>query len=143
MVRFARASDVDSIIKIARKFHSVSGWNNYISFDEESLRDSLENMLDSEDACVLVDGNGGVLVGMIYPQYFNKSALVAQEVFWWAEKNGMRLFKAFEGWAEDNGADVIMMAALEDKNLRMETIISMYKRNGYKHMERMMIKEIK
>jgi len=78
----------------------------------------------------------GVIGGELTPLKFGR-ALVAQEVFWWAERDGLTLLRAFESWAESKGADLICMAALERSRLS-----KLYLRRGYQPKENFYVRVI-
>jgi GNAT superfamily N-acetyltransferase len=78
--------------------------------------------------------------------YFNPSALVVQELWWWLTPKargsgaGGRMFKQIEKWAEDHNALALFMVALEDN--RAKKMENLYVRAGFRPMERTFIKKV-
>lgn len=139
MVREATAHDLPAMLDIGRRFHEMSPWKDR-PFSDEATMEMLARMDASPDAVVLFNGSG-VLGGMIAPIYFG-GGTIAQELFWFADKNGAELLTAFEDWAQGKGADGVMMISLaldEKTDGRMSKI---YERRGYELRERNYYKEV-
>ena len=66
-------------------------------------------LIQSPDAIVLVS-DGGFIAGSLQPTIINP-ARVAMEHGWFArDRSGLRLLRAFEGWAADRGAVMVKMS---------------------------------
>lgn len=133
MVREMEESDVPMVLDIGRRFHAFSPWSD-LPYSDDVLVSTLARMSASPDAVVLTNGTG-VLGGVVCPVYFG-DGLIAQELFWFADKNGRELLDAFEAWAKDKGAAGVLMISLavdEKTDGRMERL---YGRRGYGLRER-------
>lgn len=71
------------------------------------------NLIQSPEALVLISGNadrGGMLAASLQPTVINP-AKVAMEHAWVAnDRSGLRLLRAFEGWAAERGAVMVKMS---------------------------------
>lgn len=71
------------------------------------------NLIQSPEALVLISGNadrGGMLAASLQPTVINP-AKVAMEHAWVAnDRSGMRLLRAFEEWAAEQGAVMVKMS---------------------------------
>jgi GNAT superfamily N-acetyltransferase len=89
----------------------------------------------------------GICAAIAYPLYFNPSALVVQELWWWltpaarGSGAGKEMFKQIEQWSKEKNATALFMIALEDE--RSKKMENLYTRAGFKPMERTFIKEVK
>jgi len=88
----------------------------------------LQSLISSPNSCVFIHDNGAI-GGRISRLPFGPGNM-AQEVFWWAERGGLILMRAYEDWAQEKGASVICMASLP--NSRVDAI---YRRRGYEPCE--------
>jgi hypothetical protein len=99
---------------------------------------------------VLVAEDTGELIGITaaiaYPMYFNPAKLVAQELWWYIKpeaRGGLAsklLFQEIEKWGMGKQAAAMFMVALD--NDRVETMVKLYGRLGYKPTERAFVKEL-
>lgn len=138
-VREATPEDFDAILEIGQRFHAFSPWRDR-PFDADATRDMLNRMMASDDAVLLWNGTG-ILGGIVAPIYFG-GGIVAQELFWFADRSGRELLDAFEAWAAGKGAAGVLMISLaidERTDQRMEAI---YQRRGYALRERTYYKDL-
>lgn len=87
------------------------------------------------DECA--EGVDGAIGGMIHRDIYGEDKIV-EEFFWFVRPHarghsGLRLYKAFERWAYDNGAASIQMVHLLDLN--PEKLATFYRRAGYVPVE--------
>lgn len=150
LVRKALESDLPQYLILAQAFHAASPMHGSIGFDvpgySQFYLSSLQNdsigiwLAEIEDEIV------GVCGALVYPLYFNPSALVVQELWWWltpasrGSGAGGQMFKQIEQWAKDKDAAALFMIALEDN--RAKKMENLYIRAGFKPMERTFIKEV-
>jgi RimJ/RimL family protein N-acetyltransferase len=150
LVRKALESDLPQYLILAQAFHAASPMHGSIGFDvpgySQFYLSSLQNdsigiwLAEIEDEIV------GVCGALVYPLYFNPSALVVQELWWWltpasrGSGAGGQMFKQIEQWAKDKEAAALFMVALEDN--RAKKMENLYIRAGFKPMERTFIKEV-
>ena len=101
---------------------------------EGKVISTIQELIETNSLIVMGDPAVGMVGGIIYPHYFNDE-IIAQELFWWVSPahrggGGTRLLDAFEQWAEDEGADKIMMISLEKND-----VSGIYKKRGYTSLE--------
>lgn len=133
-VRPARMDDIPRLITYISAFHAETPWSA-LSLSEASLKLGLQGMILSPQQCIYIHDHGAI-GGQLTPVMFSADVL-AQEVFWWAERDGLALFQAFEGWARGNGARAICMASMTDHR-----IAKLYARQGYQPAEQFFMKVI-
>lgn len=149
-VRFATEKDIPVYLEYFKLFHQASPIKDSIDLDEDGFVAFLETALYNPNICVFVctdnDNIIGITAAIIYPMYFNPSALVAQELWWWVhpEARGKGasklLLNALETWADLKQAKAVFMIALEDENIGK--VSNIYNKNNYKGLERIFIKEL-
>ena len=108
-MRPATSADIPRLVDMGRKFHAASGVA--CPFDEGPVSAVLINLISSPTGCLIVS-EGGAIGGMLAPAYCARSWSMAIEMFWWAERDGLRLLRAFEDWAREQGADEVRMTTL-------------------------------
>jgi len=131
------------LAEVIKKFAPINGFGFEAA---ENIEEIAEKLLQSKDIiCIKKDGKG-VILGIIYPLYYNPSVLVAQELGWWVEPEyrnttlGIKLLKDFEKEAKKRGAKKVIMFYLEAQT--PDKIDSMLKRMNYEHMEYNMVKDL-
>lgn len=134
MIRQADWEDVPRLISYISAFHQASPWARE-EFSPGATRIELQDMIASPASCIFLHDHG-VIGGQLVPLRFGKS-LIAQELFWWAERDGFSLLKKFESWAIDNNADIICMAALTGTRLGR-----IYERRGYLPKESFFVRHL-
>jgi N-acetylglutamate synthase-like GNAT family acetyltransferase len=149
IVRNATESDLPEYVKLAQAFHAASPMHGSISFDvlgySEFYLFSLQNDSIGIWLAEIENNIVGICGAIAYPLYFNPSALVVQELWWWltpasrGSGAGGKMFKQIEQWAKDKDASALFMIALEDN--RAKKMENLYIRAGFKPMERTFIKE--
>lgn len=126
--REAALDDMPALLVWARAFHAASGVP--AGFDEGAVAGFLAGMMASPNAVVLTNGHGGI-GGALVPAYTDPSHVMAVELFWWAERGGMGLLAAFEGWAKDMGAAEVRMTTLSN----LPRADALLRRKGFRPME--------
>lgn len=139
MIREATAQDLPALLDIGERFHKLSPWRDR-PYSPQAVVDTLARMTASPDAVVLFNGTGA-LGGMVAPTYFG-GGLVAQELFWFADKSGRELLDGFEEWARDKGACGVAMISLAIDERTDSIMGKVYERRGYGLRERTYFKEI-
>lgn len=131
MIRRATLDDIPEVIFWGEKFHQISPFIGLVEFSPQDLEKSLTEIIGNTGA-VFLNGHG-ICGGLIVPLYFNHSAKVAVELFWYAERDGRALRRAFHKLTTEHGATGQQMTCLADDNeARMR---KHYERLGYKPME--------
>lgn len=107
VIRPATVADIPRIIDmVALLAASVSGPQ---VVDRIRTGEVLAGLIASRDGMVIVS-DGGFIAGCI-SQTVISPVPVAMELGWYAEdRSGLRLLRAFEGWARDHGAALIKMS---------------------------------
>lgn len=132
------------MVEMGRRFFDASGYSDIASFDLESLRLTFEGLVTSDGSVCLVVENGhlvGIAVAIIYPFYFNRHHITAQEMLWWVDKEhrgiGSKLLDALLLGCKSKGAESVSMIALE--KLDPERVGSIYEKRGLRPSERSFI----
>jgi len=149
-VRKATESDLAQYVVLAEEFHIASPMHGVISFDPVGYAKFFSESIQNESVGIWLAEVDGLMVGIsgaiAYPLYFNPSALVVQELWWWLTPEargsgaGGKMFKQIEYWAKERNASALFMIALEDD--RAAKMEKLYVRAGFKPMERTFIKEV-
>lgn len=140
MIRDATPHDIPALLEIGRKFADAASIRQSVGFDEESLAATLQMLMDSPQGILLITDDGtGAAGGMVHPSIFNHGHLTGQELFWWADGQGMALLDALENRAKALGAQTWSMITLEA--IRPEATGRLYRRRGYRPLEHSYIRE--
>lgn len=91
------------------RFHAASGIA--APFEMDGAGAFVRGLIESPAGCVLIHGHGGI-GGILLPAYCGPSWTMAVEAFWWAERDGMPLLRAFEEWGRSMGAKEVRMTTL-------------------------------
>ena len=150
-VRKASKLDLPQYVALAQAFHVASPMHGNIDFDVQGYSDFYLASLENDSMGIWLAEIDGAIVGicgaLAYSLYFNPTARVVQELWWWltpaarGSGAGGKMFKQIEQWAKERNAAALFMIALEDNQAKkMENL---YIRAGFKPMERTFIKEVK
>lgn len=156
-IRPATADDIDALVEMGERFFAYSAFSKVISFNREAARAMIAvlvepgTLLTASGNVVLVAEHEGKVIGGIAGTltgtWFNPYARVATELAWWmdeAHRGGtaaIRLYRAFEAWASEMGADAIVMS---DLVVDGETPAArLFEKLGYATVERAHIKRSK
>jgi GNAT superfamily N-acetyltransferase len=150
IVRKATETDLPKYIVLAESFHMASPMHGVIGFDAAGYSQFYLSSLQNDSVGIWLAEIDGEIVGicgaLVYPMYFNPSALVVQELWWWltpasrGSGAGGKMFKQIEQWTKEKEASALFMIALEDN--RAKKMANLYIRAGFKPMERTFIKEV-
>lgn len=132
-VRPATHDDLDHIVQLGERFHAQSPWADML-YEPETVRALLARMIDSDDAALFYNGSG-MIGGVLSKPYFG-GGLLAQELFWFADKGGRELLDTFEEWAHNAGASGVIMVSLETNERISGVMAKLYERRGYAIRER-------
>lgn len=149
IVRKATETDLPAYLTLAQAFHAASPMHGSIEFDVPGYSQFYLSSLQNDSVGIWLAENDGQIIGICgavaYPLYFNPSAIVVQELWWWLTPEsrgsgaGGQMFKQIEKWAKEKDAAALFMIALEDN--RAKKMENLYIRAGFKPMERTFIKE--
>lgn len=132
---------------MGERFHEEAGMGEIAPFSRVDCASMLLNLIESEGGILLVAVIGPAIVGMVgglvYPFYFNRSHITGQEVFWWVDPAhrkgpGLALLEALETEARARGCESWSMVALEA--VAPQAVGSIYRRRGYRPSEHSYIK---
>jgi GNAT superfamily N-acetyltransferase len=150
IVRKATEADLPRYVVLAKSFHMASPVHGVIGFDAAGYSQFYLSSLQNENVGIWLaeidDEIVGICGALVYPMYFNPSALVVQELWWWltpasrGSGAGGKMFKQIEQWSKEKDASALFMIALEDS--RAKKMENLYIRAGFKPMERTFIKEV-
>ncbi|MGB1214785.1 MAG: hypothetical protein ACPG4X_15575 [Pikeienuella sp.] len=109
MIRKATTQDIPGVVDFGARFHAQS--QQPFPYDTEAVAEFVGNIIKSPVGAIFLSETG-MIGGVLTPAYCAPDWLMAVELFWWAEKGGVKLLKAFEVWAEDMGANEVRMTSL-------------------------------
>ena len=162
MIRKAAIEDLPRLHGLANEFYSASSILGRLPFEMHRFVKAWTNFLESEIGVIFLavsihaperDNNTdrlasrdevtGMIGGIQYPDLYS-GVLIATEFFWFVSEanrgTGIRLYKAFEGWAKEQGCEQIRMIHLNDS--MPEKLAKFYLRLGYEQSETHYLKEL-
>ena len=149
IIRKAEQYDYDGINSLITEFFNESLSDFIYELDIDSIRTSFEVMVEKYIVLVAIkdDAVVGVIAGTLAPADLNHNLIIATEIMWFVNKEhrdstvGVKLFRAFEKYTEEQGATHIAMAFME--NLHPDRIKKFYESKGYKPMQTQYIRSVK
>ena len=106
-VSVADARDVPRIVDMIEALRAAV--HGPIPVDRAWTARTVSKLIGDPAGCVLVT-EGGFIAGLIQPTIISP-APVAKELGWWAsDGSGLRLLRAFEAWAKEQGADLVQLS---------------------------------
>lgn len=121
-IRLATIDDLEALVMMGAMFHTESPFNGRVAYDPDRVRDLIIALIEAPEGVVFVaDVEGdpvGAICGIKTCPWFS-SAPLAQEVAWFLDpdfrsgRTGLRLLRAFEQWAIEEGVDGIVMSDFE------------------------------
>jgi hypothetical protein len=134
MIRPATRDDFPMMLEMGRAFADEAGVTGRVGWDDESVIDTLEVIMEHG---ILLVSERGMIGGMIAPHPFNHGVTVFSELFWRAEDgNGRALLHEAERIAQERGASVSAMVAMDG----MDRTQRLYGRLGYEYCEAQFMK---
>jgi hypothetical protein len=138
MIRAATFDDIPALLDMGKRFADDAGVTARIGWDDDSVADMLEALIESEDGIVLVSGKG-MIGGFVSAHPFNRAVRMFTELFWRAEDgNGLALLAEAERIAAERGATRSAMVAMDG----MDRTRKLYARLGYAPCEAQFMKEL-
>ncbi len=122
MIRTASVADIPAIIGMGAKFHAQADLP--FPYDADAFGEFARGLIGGG---VILLSDTGMIGGVIAPAYCGTSYRMAVEMFWWAERDGLALLRAFEGWAAAEGANEIRLSTLA----ALPRADALVKRKGY------------
>lgn len=109
MIREATGADIPRIVEMGARFHAAGGIK--AGYDQDAVSRLLAELIEADAGCLLVS-DSGMIGGALVPAYCDPSWMMAVEMFWWADRDGLQLLHRFEEWAAENGAQEVRMTSL-------------------------------
>lgn len=129
MIRPATYDDFPMMLEMGRAFAEEAGVIARVGWDDASVIDTLETLIDSG---ILLVSEQGMIGGLVAQHPFNHAVKVFSELFWRAEDGqGLALLKEAERLAKEQGATVSAMVAMDG----MDRTRRLYKKLGYEYCE--------
>ena len=134
--------DSKYLAEVIKKFAPLNG----LGIDPaDNIKEIAEILLQNPDIICIQKENKGVILGIVYPLFYNTNILIAQELGWWVEPEyrgttiSIKLLKEFEQEAKKRGVSKIIMICLETQN--PDGLKNIYERMDYKALEFSYVKE--
>jgi GNAT superfamily N-acetyltransferase len=134
MIRTATEHDMERLIEMGERFIAETPYRDLTSAKPERMMETLIQTMTT--GVVLVSEAQGAITGMIGVVAYDhpySGELTGFDAFWWVEPehrgHGVRLMRAAETWARDQGAVKMQMVA---PSPRVELL---YQRLGYTAIE--------
>lgn len=134
-IRYALHEDIDALVAMGEQFIASTGYVGYVKNDPAARRRTLEALLSSKDATVLVSEVDADVTGCIVLVAFDhpwSGERTWSELAWWVDPvhrgHGIRLLRAAESLAKEQGAWMQMIAPTTD----LERV---YEKLGYAKLE--------
>ncbi|MDB6455032.1 hypothetical protein [Falsirhodobacter sp. 20TX0035] len=108
----ARRADIPRIVDMIVALRaSVQG---PVEVDRDWTARTVAQLMVSPSACVFVTRTG-FIAGLLQPTLVSPKP-VAKELGWWSgdRRDGVRLLRAFEAWAEERGATLVQLSTAPD-----------------------------
>ena len=149
MIRHATQGDIPAIADMCEVFHKASGIGKIRSCCRDTVVEIIKHLINGDNGEIYVTDEGDGLTGMamvtLFPCWYNKQHLIAQELAWWVmpgkrmKAHGAKLFRAIEKWSVEKGAKTITMISLE--NLSPSKIRKMYEKRGFEMSEHIFVRK--
>jgi len=140
-VKLANRDDLPELLRMGQEFTTALER----SFDQDSATETLENLMDDDNGFLIIT-EGGMLGGVVYPSFLDKSVLIAQELFWWVDESvrgngaGDAMLALFEAWGHRKDAKQVIMVAMH--KLAPEKVGKLYQNKGYGPFEYSYVKDL-
>ena len=85
MIREARESDKQDLVRMAKRFHSLTDYAQIVPFDRESFEASVDRFMAASESIIIVAEDDlvyGMAAALVYPQWWNHKHTTGQELFW-------------------------------------------------------------
>lgn len=142
IVRAATLRDRFAMIRMAKAFLAESGLP--LPCDPAHMEATGRRFIEDADKLALVMERDGRVLGMLLAGVATSALApvkIADELVWWVEPaargHGVRLLRAYEAWARDQGARIVGMHAPDDE------VAELYRRRGYGRTDTTWMREVR
>ena len=119
-VRPATPDDIDAIAVMGARFFDYSRFGTLVHWDHETVKAALLQVHEAGVIFVALrdEAIAGFLAGALASIWFAPATLAATEFAWWVEPEhrqsaaGLKLLRAFEAWAREQGAALTVFSDL-------------------------------
>jgi GNAT superfamily N-acetyltransferase len=135
VIRRAEPEDMERIVEMGQRFVAETEYSERIAVRPERLLDTVINVATNPDGVIFVSGKDAVtgMIAMLAYDHPFSGERTAFEVVWWvdpeARGDGIRLLRAAESWAKEQGATKMQMVAPNQR------VGALYERLGYAPIE--------
>jgi GNAT superfamily N-acetyltransferase len=147
--RPATKEDVIDLAILGKQFVKESK-NNYLGWDATKVYNSLFDVIERDDFCVIVleeeeDGVVGMFIALVTPCFFS-NLKQAVEIVWYVDpdhrgsRTALKMLSMYEEWADFRDAVCVNLVNLDILN--GEKVKKMYERKGYRLVENTFVKEL-
>jgi len=148
-LRFATKEDVIPLAILGKQFTKESKNSKLFGWNMQKVYDSLFNIIDRDDFCVICLVNDaevvGMLIALVTPCFFSDVSQ-AVEIAWYIDPDhrgtrvALKMINEYERWAKEAGAVCTNMINLEVLN--GDKVARMYNKRGYTLVENTFLKEL-
>lgn len=144
MIRLANNNDMPELLRMGKLFFDTSGYSDITSFNKKDTKILLKKLI--REGLLLTDGKSAMLGFLVFPIFMNSSCLIAQELFWWVDKDsrgtgvGVEILKKAEELAKEYGASSMIMLSI--KELDGDRVNKLYEKLGYKQREQSFVRRL-
>ena len=143
-----REITVDEIPDLIIKLKEFENASCFVKVDIDYSSQRCRNLMENGAGTVfgLFDRSGEIIggLGCLKGRELSTGIMIADETFWFVTPgrrgNGLKLFDAFEKWADDNGCPKRAMIHMVDSHPAI--LQKFYESNGYKLIELHYVKEV-
>lgn len=130
----ATPHDLDRLVGMARKFHAMSPFKEYV-FSPAGTRRYLKSIMDDGASVIMMTEHGAI--GMKVEELPFCMARGLRELFWFTDRpgDGISLLKEYEKWAISRGVDFQMVSAIAGDEVPVRKVNRVLKAFGYDCME--------
>ena len=139
MVWLADISDIEDLVVLAEKFHAVSPFADY-KFSPQGTRSFLKSIIHNPNAVILMHEHGAIAGSVLELPMCDLRC--GEELFWYAERNGLVLLNKYHSWLERRGVRVSMFSSIENESDMSIKVRAYLNRIGYETLETKMIRVI-
>jgi hypothetical protein len=133
-VWIATPLDLDKLVVMARKFHGISPFKDFV-FSAAGTRRWLKSIMDDDASVIMMTEHGAI--GMKIEELPFCMARGLRELFWFTDRpgDGIYLLKEYEKWAMNRGVDFNMVSSIRSDGPNVEKVNRVLSAFGYDCME--------